>query len=139
MQISANLLFGAAPRTTPALLGGGQLAWGGLVVPTQSLAIIAVAALLIAGQYVVTTHTQFGRMLRATAQDREMARAIGVRVNAMIAASFALAAALAGSAGVLLANQFFVTPSSGTDFVIKAYIASTIGGRWSPARARCWA
>jgi branched-chain amino acid transport system permease protein len=135
LQNSANLLFGAAPRTTPALLGGGQLAWGGLVISMQSLAIIAVAALLIAGQYVVTTHTQFGRMLRATAQDREMARAIGVRVNAMIAASFALAAALAGAAGLLLANQFFVTPSSGTDLVIKAYIAATIGGWGSLAGA----
>jgi branched-chain amino acid transport system permease protein len=36
--------------------------------------------------------------------------------------------ALAGAAGLLLANQFFVTPSAGTDFVIKAYIATTIGG-----------
>src|SRR5260370_30948903 len=109
-----------------------------MVFSRQSLAIIQIAALLIAGQYVVTTHTQFGRMLRATAQDREMARAIGVRVNAMIAASFALAAALAGAAGLLLANQFFVTPSSGTDLVIKAYIAPTIGGVGSlaPARAR---
>jgi branched-chain amino acid transport system permease protein len=135
LQNFANVLFGAAPRTTPALLGGGQLAWGGLVISMQSVAIIAIAALLVAGQYVVTTHTQFGRMLRATAQDREMARAIGIRVNAMIAASFALAAALAGAAGLLLANQFFVTPSSGTDLVIKAYIAATIGGWGSLAGA----
>jgi branched-chain amino acid transport system permease protein len=46
----------------------------------------------------------------------------------MIALSFALGAALAGAAGLLLANQFFVTPEAGTDFIVKAYIAVTIGG-----------
>jgi branched-chain amino acid transport system permease protein len=128
LQNGINLLFGAAPRTTPALLGGAQLDWGGLAISTQSLAIVAVAALLIAGQAFVMARTQFGRALRATAQDRETARALGVPVTAMIAASFAIAASLAGAAGLLLANQFFVTPSTGTDFVIKAYIATTIGG-----------
>jgi branched-chain amino acid transport system permease protein len=135
LQNAVNLVFGAAPRATPSLLGGGRLVWGGLAVSTQSLAIVAVAALLIALQSFVMARTQFGRALRATAQDREMARAIGVRVTAMIAASFAIGAALAGAAGLLLANQFFITPSAGTDFVIKAYVAVTIGGWGSLAGA----
>jgi branched-chain amino acid transport system permease protein len=135
LQNGANLLFGAAPRAAPPLLANGQLAWGGLVIGTQSLVIVAVAALLIAAQSFVMARTQLGRMLRATAQDREMARAVGVPVTAMIAASFAIGAALAGAAGLLLANQFFVTPSAGTDFVIKAYIATTIGGWGSLAGA----
>jgi branched-chain amino acid transport system permease protein len=135
LQNGVNLVFGAAPRAAPALLGAGQLSWGGLVIGTQSLAIVAVAALLIATQSFVMARTQFGRILRATAQDRETARAIGVPVTAMIAASFAIGAALAGAAGLLLANQFFVTPSAGTDFVIKAYIAATIGGWGSLAGA----
>ncbi len=60
---------------------------------------------------------------------------VGVRVNVMIAVSFAIGAALAGAAGLLLANQFFVTPEAGTDFIIKAYIAVTIGGWGSLAGA----
>ncbi len=135
LQNGVNVVFGAAPRTAPALLGNAQLDWGRLAVSTQSLAIVVVAALLIAGQSFVMTRTQFGRALRATAQDRETARALGVDATAMIAASFAIGAALAGAAGLLLANQFFVTPSAGTDFVIKAYIAATIGGWGSLAGA----
>ena len=57
-----------------------------------------------------------------------MAAAIGIRVNAMIAVSFALAAALAGAAGLLLSNSFFVTPTDGTNYMLKGYIAVTIGG-----------
>jgi branched-chain amino acid transport system permease protein len=128
LQNGANLIFGAAPRAAPPLLGPGNLTLGAIVLSRQSLAIIVVAALLVAAQHLVISRTQFGRALRATAQDREMARAIGIGVNTMIAASFALGAALAGAAGLLLANQLFVTPTAGTDLVIKAYIAVTIGG-----------
>jgi branched-chain amino acid transport system permease protein len=46
----------------------------------------------------------------------------------MVALTFALAAALAGAAGLLLANQFFFTPTDGTNFIVKAYIAVVIGG-----------
>ncbi len=72
--------------------------------------------------------TRLGRQLRATAQDREMAAALGIRVNLMIALTFAIGAALAGAAGTLLANQFFLTPTEGGSLILKAYIAVVIGG-----------
>jgi branched-chain amino acid transport system permease protein len=57
-----------------------------------------------------------------------MAAALGIPVRTMIALTFALGAALAGAAGALLANRFFVTPSDGGTFILKAYIAVVIGG-----------
>jgi branched-chain amino acid transport system permease protein len=128
LQNGANGLFGPAPRASPPIVEGPALRLGELVISRQSLAIIVVAAVLIGGLHVLFTRTQFGRRLRATAEDPEMARAIGVRVNWMIAASFALAAALSGAAGHLLANQHFVEPTSGLNLMIKAYIAVVIGG-----------
>ena len=127
-QNTANAIFGAAPRGAPPLLSGGQLALGAVTLPAQSAAVIAVAALLIAGQWWLFARTRLGRQLRATAQDRSMAEAIGIRVNWMIAFTFGLASALAGAAGLLLANTFFVSPTDGTNYIIKAYIAVTIGG-----------
>ncbi len=131
----ANALFGAEPRATPPLLDGGVVALGGVIVSRQALAVMVVAALLIAGQHLLFAHTQFGRKLRATAQDRAMAAAVGIPVNRMIALTFALAAALAGGAGVLLSNSFFVSPTDGLNYMIKAYIAVTIGGWGSIAGA----
>ena len=128
-----NAIFGAAPRATPPLLGGGQLQLGGLFVGRQALAVIAVAAALIAGLGLLLGRTQLGRKLRATAQDAEMAQALGIDVVTMIALSFALATALAGAAGLLLAHQFFVTPSEGGTLMLKAYIAVVIGG-WGSLR-----
>jgi branched-chain amino acid transport system permease protein len=97
--------------------------------------VMLVAVLLITGQHLLFTRTQFGRRLRATAQDRDMAAAIGIPVDRMIALTFALATALAGAAGLLLSNSFFVAPSDGMNYMVKAYIAVTIGGWGSIAGA----
>ncbi|MBY6263560.1 branched-chain amino acid ABC transporter permease [Azospirillum sp. 412522] len=128
LQNGAAILFGPEPRAAPPLFGDDTLHIAGLAVPEQSLAIVAVAALLIGAQQWVFARTQLGRRLRATAQDPEMARACGVPVTAMILVTFAIGTACAGAAGLLLANRYFVTPTSGGDLILKAYIAVTVGG-----------
>lgn len=128
IQNGLNGAFGAEPRTAPAMFGAGRFEFAGLAVGYQSLAIMAVAALLIGGIHLLLVRSQLGRMLRATAQDREVAAALGIPVGGMVALTFALAAALAGAAGLLLANQFFISPADGGNFIVKAYIAVVIGG-----------
>ncbi len=128
IQNGLNGLFGAEPRSAPPLISGGQFEAFGLALSHQSLAIMAVAALLVGGVHLLLARSQLGRMLRATAQDRQVAEALGIPVGAMVALTFALAAALSGAAGLLLANQFFMTPTDGGNFIVKAYIAVVIGG-----------
>lgn len=135
LQNTANSGFGSEPRAGPPLLTGGTVRFGDIFISAQSLAIIAIALLLFAAQHLLFNRTRLGIELRATAQDRAMAEALGIRVNAMIALTFALAAALAGVAGMLLANVFFVTPTDGGTYMLKAYIAATIGGWGSLAGA----
>ena len=94
----------------------------------QAVAVIVVAAIAVAALQFLFGHSQFGRRLRATAQDPEMARALGIPVSRMIAITFALATALAGLAGLLLANRYFVTPEAGTNLMVKGYIAVVVGG-----------
>lgn len=134
LQNAATNLFGAAPRRGPPLVDAAPVTLAdGLSLPPQALAVIGVTALLLLGQHLLFRHTQLGRRLRATAQDAEMAEAIGIDTRWTIAGSFALAAALAGAAGLLLAPQFFVTPQEGGHLILKAYIATVIGG-WGSLR-----
>jgi branched-chain amino acid transport system permease protein len=123
-----DALFGGAPRAGPPLLGGGLIEIGSAVVSRQSLAIIGAAALMVALLWALLARTRTGKRLRASAEDPEMARALGVPVARMVALAFALAAALAGAAGLLLANQFFVTPEDGGALMLKAYVAAALGG-----------
>lgn len=139
LQNTANALFGAEPRAGPPLFAGGLVELGPVTVSRQALSIILVAALLIVAQHVLFRHTRLGRVLRATAQDREMAEALGIRVNWVIAGTFAFAAAYAGAAGLLVSNTFFVTPSDGSNYILKAYIAVVIGGWGSVIGALCGA
>jgi branched-chain amino acid transport system permease protein len=128
LQNGALHLFGPEPRVVPPVWVGEQIRWGALTLSRQALAVIAVAAALVIGQRWLLGRTRLGRQLRATAQDREMAEALGIPTRAMIAFTFALSAALAGAAGLLLGNQFFVTSGEGGALILKAYIAVVIGG-----------
>jgi branched-chain amino acid transport system permease protein len=125
---AALLIFGAAPKTTPPLLGTSLIKIGDAVISEQSVAVIGAAAILITGQHLLFARTRFGKRLRAVAQDPEMAVASGINVRLMIAFTFALAAALAGAAGMLLSATYYVSPSDAGNYTMKAYIAATIGG-----------
>jgi branched-chain amino acid transport system permease protein len=133
LQHGANGLFGAAERRTPPLVAGEALSLGGVTISRQSLAILATAALVILLLHLLLERTQLGRRLRAAAEDPEMARALGIPVRRLTAFAFALGAGLAALAGLLLANVYFVTPTAGLAFMLKAYIAVTIGG-WGSLR-----
>lgn len=120
--------IGPEPRRGPPLIDADGLQVAGIGLAHQQLATIATAAVLLLGVHVLLQHTRFGRRMRAAAQDPEMARAIGIPVTVTVAVSFALAAALAGAAGLLLSNQYLVTPTDGGMLMLKAYIATVIGG-----------
>jgi branched-chain amino acid transport system permease protein len=120
--------FGPEAKAGPPLTSSAVLQWGGLEISQQAAGIVIVAALLVALQFVVFRRTQIGRKLRATTQDREMAQAIGIPALRMIAITFGVGASLAGIAGALLANQYFVWPTGGVTLTVFAYMAVVIGG-----------
>ncbi|MEZ5669425.1 MAG: branched-chain amino acid ABC transporter permease [Alphaproteobacteria bacterium] len=128
IQQGLTAAFGAAPRATPALLGEGAAALPWLGLSGQQAATLAAAAVLIGGLAWLLERTRLGRWLRASAQDPEIARSLGIPVTAMTLASFAAAAGLAGAAGLMTGHELFLTPTDGGQFMLKAYIAVTIGG-----------
>jgi branched-chain amino acid transport system permease protein len=123
-----TLGLGAAPRSTPPLIGSGALTVAGIPLGLQPLAIVLAGAVLVAGLWFLLEHTQIGRRMRAVAADRHMARAVGIPVARYVTLSLALAGALAGIAGLLLGHQFLVTPTQGAGHMLKAYIAVALGG-----------
>jgi len=121
-------VFGPAPRRGPPLIDSPPLHLGGIALSTQALATIVAAGALVFGLHLLLERTQIGRQLRATAQDPLMAQSVGIDTRLTIALSFALATALAGAAGLLLAPLHFVTPHDGAALILKAYVATVIGG-----------
>ena len=121
-------LFGPAPRRGPDLIDSPPLRRGDGALSSQALATISVAGALLLCLHLLLQRTQIGRQLRATAQDPLMAESVGIDTKRMIALSFALAAGLAGAAGLMLAPLHFVSPQDGAALILKAYVATVIGG-----------
>ncbi len=135
LRNAARIGFGPLPLNLPPVFGARPFVVFGTAILPQNVFIVAVTLLLVLGQYLFFTRTTLGLMMMATAQDREAARLVGVRVDRMVAITFAWATVLAAIAGLLLAPIFFVTTDMGNTVILKAFAASVVGGFGSLAGA----
>ena len=106
------------------------LTWNvsGIILPVARVATFFLALGVILGLYGLLHHSELGRAIRATAQDREMARLTGVRVLRVYTLTFGLAAAITGAAGTLVANTLVIYPQMGLPFTITAFCVVVLGG-----------
>jgi urea transport system permease protein len=128
-QQAARDLFGATgvSVTAPAWLNG-ELAFAGLSLPFTRLFIVLIAALALGGLALFLKTTRVGLLVRAVNQDRPTASAMGVSVRRIDMLVFALGAAVAGVAGVVLALLGPVTPTVGQGYIVTAFLVVIMGG-----------
>lgn len=93
-----------------------------------SLLMILVALLMGAFVYFLMTRTVYGMKARASIQEPEMARAIGIESSRVNTMTFSLGCGLAGFAGAVLLPIVPATPSMGFAFVIKAFLTVVVAG-----------
>jgi branched-chain amino acid transport system permease protein len=106
---------------SPLVLGPVSVSWTRLFVFVAALA-------LIAGSYALINRTRLGKAMRATFQDRETAALMGVDINFVHTATFALGSGLAAAAGALLGPVFVVYPTMGDLASLKAFAIVILGG-----------
>jgi branched-chain amino acid transport system permease protein len=131
--IVQNVLLEAFSADTRGLDVGGLATAalslpGGLRIGWYALLTFAVAVAIIAVLQVFLSNSSQGRALRATADDPEVARLVGLDSRHVYAAASALAFATVAVAGVFLAARTSFTPTSGSALLIFAFEAVIIGG-----------
>jgi len=131
LQNAYLLIFGPYPNKPPGWVGGATNVFGLFYYGNQRLAALAAASVVIALLFVVIKKTWFGRIIRATSQDREMAELNGVNTTRLNMLSFGLGCALAAAAGVILAPVFPVTPTAGLPVALTAFVVVVLGGMGS--------
>jgi branched-chain amino acid transport system permease protein len=104
---------------------------GGLSVSVPLLISFGVTACITILLYWFLMKTNVGRAIRATAQDREAARLMGVDVGRMSLFAFAIGSSLAGTAGALIVPTYYVFPQIGGTFTLKAFVITVLGGMGS--------
>lgn len=96
--------------------------------PVYNTFLIAVGILVGIGLWALFEKTWWGRVVRATASDREMANAIGVNVPWVFSTVFAVGAMLAALGGALGTPIRVAAPGIGAAMIIQAFIITVIGG-----------
>jgi branched-chain amino acid transport system permease protein len=123
------LTVGAGSENYPNPLPVVRWQLGQVVVELKELLIWAVALVLMVGLHLFVNRTRLGKAMRATAQDAEAARMMGVDVDRVIVTAFFLGSALAGAAALIFGlyynyTSFIIGYTAG----LRAFTAAVLGG-----------
>ena len=122
----ALLLWTANFRSVPYLTGSVNLF--GLNLSQTRLVAFAVAVAVTGLTFGFLRFTTFGKAIRATAQNAEVAQVCGINVGRVRLVTFALGSAMAAVAGSLIAMIFTVSPEMGRVFIGRAFAIVVLGG-----------
>jgi branched-chain amino acid transport system permease protein len=100
-------------------------------VPQVYVIALGVGVALVVLLHFGLTRLRFGKALRAAAEDPEAAATMGIDVRHVYAATFAIAAALAAVGGVFIGVAFSITPTTGLDWLLRAFTVIVLGGMGS--------
>ncbi|MFQ5912322.1 MAG: branched-chain amino acid ABC transporter permease [Nitrospinota bacterium] len=125
---SALVAWTADFRMVTTSYSGNNFSVGSVVVPIArlitfflSLAVVGVLSLFLA-------KTELGRAIRATAQDAQVARLMGIDIRRVYAITFGIGAALTGLAGSLITSFFAIYPYMGGTYTLYAFVVVVLGG-----------
>lgn len=126
----ATYLFSGVPKafpefkfmTTPFVVGGVSIQPLSIVIPAVTILLMAALVFLI-------NKTRLGMSMRAVSKDYETARLMGIEINRVISATFAIGSALAAVGALLWGMKYpGIQPLMGVMPGLKCFIAAVIGG-----------
>jgi branched-chain amino acid transport system permease protein len=127
----AQTIWGAEELRFPDIPAMQLSPWivGGVYISAKEILVLVVAIVAMVGLTLLVNHTNLGRAMRATASDLDAAYLVGIPVNRIIAATFAIGSGLAALAGLLYAQAYgFAHPTMGFLPGLKALTAAVLGG-----------
>jgi branched-chain amino acid transport system permease protein len=123
------LTVGADAKNYPNPLPTVRWQIGGVVIELRELLIWGIALALMAVLHLFVTRSRLGKAMRATAQDSEAARMMGVDVDRIIVTAFFLGSALAGAAALIFGLYYnFTSFLIGYTAGLRAFTAAVLGG-----------
>lgn len=128
----ASWKWGGDPRefTTPISPYDAYVV-GGVIMSHLELVTIATAVVVIAGIFLFLNLTRAGLAMKATQQNRDVARLMGVRVRRVEMLAWAIASVVGTIAGLLVGPAATVEPYMMWDPMMKGFAAGVLGGMTS--------
>jgi branched-chain amino acid transport system permease protein len=127
MQNLGLVAWGPYDLSIPPVFSG-VLKIGSMFYPVERLMVVLLSFLLMAGFYLFLKKTILGLAIQAIAQDTEIARVQGMRINRLYPLAFAIGTGLAAAAGAVIGPLFQLNPWMGIMPQVKAFIVVILGG-----------
>jgi branched-chain amino acid transport system permease protein len=124
----AGLFFGTKSKKFPYPFDNSPIDTGLFTITPHQILILVVSLVLMLGLRLFISRTRWGKAMRATSEDKDIAGLMGINANFIISLTFFIGSALAATAGVLVALEFKVYPTMGTLAGLKAFVAAVVGG-----------
>jgi urea transport system permease protein len=130
LQQVVRSIFGAPNKevSNPSWMTGGFDPIGGFTVTWNRLYIIVFCFAVLGALALILNRTRFGLYMRAVTQNRDMAKAMGIRTARIDALTFGLGSGIAGMAGVALSQIGNVSPNLGTIYIVDSFLVVVFGG-----------
>jgi len=129
LQHLAMLVWSRNVLAFPQIIPLTTFTFAGATVTGVQLTILGLCFAMMAGLALLVYRTRLGTAMRATAQNPQVARLMGVDVNRVIAATFIIGAALGAVAGVMVGTYYGVAQyTMGSVLGLKAFAAAVLGG-----------
>ncbi len=128
LEAIAGWIFGYDTKPFPYAIKGPPLLLGGVILRRHDLLVFAVAAAIALLLFAMFKFTNVGIAMRATAQNRQAARLMGISVGRISGMSWALGVGIGAVAGVLIAPIVFLDLTRMILVMIKAFAAAVLGG-----------
>jgi urea ABC transporter, permease protein UrtB len=106
----------------------GAIEYGGYSYSGYRVFLSLVSIGVLAGIYLLFTRTEFGLKARATIQDPDTAKAMGVNTERIYVLTFGFGSGLAGLTGALYAPTLSMSPGVGQSFLVESFVAVVVGG-----------
>jgi len=124
-----TLVFAPYPQSVPTLIKNTTWVIGGVSISSLQLIIIALSIVLMVLLDFIVRKTMVGMAMRAISWDKAIVPLMGIPLDLVISATFALGTSLGGAAGVMYALAFpVIDPYMGVLIGWKAFIAAVVGG-----------
>ena len=124
-----RFFWGANPQQLGNLvMEYGKLTVGSVQVPTYNVLVILASIAIAIGIGAFLQRTRFGRILRATAENREMSQALGVNVRWMYTSVFTVGTVLGTVGGALVVPTAAASLDMPVELVVEAFAVVVIGG-----------
>jgi branched-chain amino acid transport system permease protein len=130
---AGTALWTTSPYNIPVSLPG--ISWQGYTFTGTHMMAAAFAGLIAGLLYLFLNHARYGKAIRAVASNREAAELSGIPTRQVLAVTFGLGVALACAAGALIATLFPFTVLSGSNYQLKSFVVTVLGGLGNPAGA----